>query len=226
VRIVCVILICKTRGLTRKEVATSFTANDDGVGVAWYANKQISYRKGFMRVQHFMDFYFDEHIDRKFPHVVHFRNASNSVTQKLTHPFVISEKSPLKLTYHGKESLLFHNGVVSNWKKLLLDFYIHNVKKIPDGEWSDSRFAAILTHFMGPNILSILGDKFVLFSTTNINLYGEFTDDDEGLVASNMSYKTGRTVLTQTQLRSGMTATRNPMEISSVDDIPDIYGDE
>jgi hypothetical protein len=216
--------------MTKKEVLTSFQGNDDGAGVAWYPDKEhVSYRKGFMKVQHLVDFYFDEHINTKLPHVVHFRRASNLVIQKLTHPFIVSEKSPLKLTYNGKDALLFHNGVVSNWRKQMLDFYIHNTKKIPDGEFSDSRFVSILTHFLGPNILHILGDKFVLFSTEKINVYGEWEEDDNGIIATNDSYKTGRVVLTQSQLRNrinsdGITHSNDHYtSVSVIDDVPGIY---
>jgi len=152
----CVIIVCRERGVTKDELQQAFKANDDGGGIAWTEEGEVCYRKGFMKAEHMSSCYFDEHINDKLPHVLHFRRATSKVTQKLTHPYIISEKSPLKLTYRGKESLLFHNGVMSDWKKKMFDFYLHNAKKIPDGDWSDSRFIAILVHFLGVNILPIL----------------------------------------------------------------------
>ena len=225
----CVICICKGRGLTEKEIVSAFRSNDDGASYAWQSEGKICYKKGFMKVEHIIKDYFSSGINTHYPHIVHFRNATNKVTAKLTHPFIISEKSPLSLTYKGNESLLFHNGVMSDWKNKMMDFYLHNAKRIPDGDFSDSRFIAILTHFLGPNILSILGDKYVVFGLKNIDLYGSFEENDNGIIASNKSYKTGNTIYTKSQTRAlmrGELVNSNPLNICDInvlDDTPDRF---
>lgn len=226
---ICVIVVCKERALTEKEVREAFRANPDGGGLAWYEDGKVVLRKGFMKVNHMLDCYLGEHVNEKLPHVVHCRRATSKVTQKLTHPFIVSEKSPLKLTYHGNEAVLFHNGVVSDWKKKMFEFYLHNAKKIPDGDFSDSRFVAILVHFLGENILPILGDKYVMFSISNINMYGSFSEDS-GVFATNSSYKTGNVVYTSSQLKQGWGRNgSNPMNVLDPelegDSLTDIFGD-
>lgn len=221
----CVIVVAKERAMTEAEVVTAFRANNDGGGIAWYEKNESAYKKGFMKVEHMLDVYFGEKICEKFPHVLHFRKATSRITQKLTHPFVVSEKSPLKLVYHGKEPLLFHNGVLSDWKTKMLNFYLNNCKQVPDGEFSDTRFISILTHFLGSNILTILGDKFVVMGAKKIELYGDFQNDN-GLTATNGSYRSGRTEYTRSQREAGLTFTnydtlmnsRGLSELSAVDD--------
>jgi hypothetical protein len=219
----CVIIVCKTRGLTEKEVTQAFRANDDGAGYAWYDSGKIRYKKGFMEVEHVIDAYFSGGVNNIFPHIIHFRNATNKVTRKLTHPFIISEKSSLKLTHQGTEPLLFHNGILPDWKNKMLDFYLNNAKKIPDGDFSDSRFIAIMAHFLGHNILSILGDKFVIITPTSIDLYGKFEEDD-GIVATNKSYKTGNVVYTKSQKLALSSLGNSNLDIGVLEDIPDEYG--
>jgi hypothetical protein len=225
----CVIVVAKERSMTESELISAFRANGDGCGLSWMEGDKIVIRKGFMKLKHLKEVYLDEGINEKLPHVVHFRKASNKICQSLTHPFIVSERSLPKLIYRGKEPALFHNGVLPDWRARMFDFYLHNCKKIPDGDFSDSRFIAIITHFLGKNVLNSLGGKFVLFGLDKIDLYGEGFIKDEGIIASNSSYTSGKTVYVDTNHRRAVEGNTNPMNVTDFDFdssvVKDIFGD-
>ncbi len=184
----CIIAVCKQRKLTEDELKNCFEHNNDGAGIAWCQDGENYYIKGLMTLDIVKYFYETINV---FPHVVHFRNAtSGGVSEELTHPFIVSAKSPLPLDWHGKEPLFFHNGVLSSWESDLFNFYIKKNKRIPDGSWSDSRFIAILVHYLGPNVLNFLkrGGKYALLNKNKITIYGNFIENN-GVYFSNETYK-------------------------------------
>lgn len=193
----CVIAVCQTRGMTDREIRDAFDMNDDGAGFAWSdENNNLNFRKGFMRAADILSAYKELGMRKKLPHVVHFRNATSAVVPELTHPYIVSENSevlddehePL-ITYSGTSPLLFHNGVLGNWRSEMLDFFMTNKLHVPDGQWSDTRFMAILCHHLGKNVLGMLSaGKFVFMTNDIIDVIGDFTNDN-GILYSNLSYK-------------------------------------
>lgn len=192
----CVIASCKERQLTKEEFDNCFSRNSDGVGIAYFKNGKVHYEKGLMAFDEAWERYCK--INTNKPHVVHFRIATSGGTIKeLTHPFIIDVVSPVKVTYSGKKPLLFHNGCLSySWKDNLLPYYIA-VGKVPEGEISDSRFAAMLISRMGEEILKVLNNnnngKFSVIGFTKngkpfVRDYGVFEKAD-GIDFSNGSYK-------------------------------------
>lgn len=188
----CIIAVCEDRFLTKEEIDNCFKQNSDGAGFSWREDGKNHYIKGIMSINKFHRLYEEFKEKKILPHVVHFRTATTGgVVNDLTHPFIVSKDSPVsKLSWSGEDSLLFHNGVVSGWQKDLLKFYMGLAKKIPAGNWSDSRFMAILVHYLGRHALKFEGSKYALMDNENIWTYGHFLKDS-GVHFSNEGYKGG-----------------------------------
>lgn len=187
----CLISVCRKRGLSEEEINNGFEKNSDGAGFARNTGKAVSYVKGFMSVDSFKEAYFGKKLNEMLPHIVHFRKTSGTNTiPGLTHPFIISENSELSLQYKGCESILFHNGTMSQWKEKMFNFYMQRGTKIPSGTFSDTRFIAILTNYLGTGVLHLIDDKFVVVSPKKVSMIGKFTEED-GILFSNSTYKAG-----------------------------------
>jgi hypothetical protein len=198
----CIIAICETNTLPKEEFYECFKCMKDGFGFSWRDNDNVKFVKGIMKVDESWEIYEDFIKGDKnvFPHVLHFRLGS-PVIPELTHPFIISENSELwlnaKKNKNNKvfDSVLFHNGIIPNWKDMLINTFIAN-GKIPAGEWSDTRMAAILVNKLGENVLDYLSGKYVMMTPTEIITSGDFITDDKlpGIRFSNKSYLVTRRV--------------------------------
>ncbi len=174
----CIIAVAETRRLTDSEIECSFRNNSDGAGIGWVDEKgNNNFIKGIMNVNEFKEIYKDV---KKLPHVAHFRlSTAGGVEKELTHPFVVSEDSPLYLEYKGEEPILFHNGVLSQWQTKLVDYYIKVGKHIPEGHWSDTRFIAVLVNALGKNYLRFESmGRFAVLKDGIIHMHGSFTKED------------------------------------------------
>ena len=97
----CVIAACEKRPMTKDEFQNCFDSNSHGCGFAWRENGLVRMEKGFMDLESAWNFY--ETIKNILPHVAHFRiRTAGDVCQQLTHPFIVSDCSPLILSYTGK----------------------------------------------------------------------------------------------------------------------------
>jgi hypothetical protein len=187
----CVICVCINRGLTESEIKASFMRNDHGAGLSWFVTTSVGeFKKGFMDVNSLIDFYYSNHINEKLPHVVHFRKSSCSgVAPVVTHPFIVSPMSPPYMSFKTNKPLLYHNGTIPQWKEKMLNFFMHNKLKVPDGLFSDSRFMAVLVNYLGKNVLKYTDGKFVLFNCNKkVLTFGKYIADD-GVLFSNNTYK-------------------------------------
>lgn len=184
----CVIAVCKDRKLTPTELIYCWINNPDGAGVAWNTGATLhNYQKGMMDFDEFEAWYESFNI---LPHIVHFRIASSgAIVPYLTHPFICQENSPLHLEWVGRESLLFHNGIVSGWENLAAIFRIG--PPILTNYWNDSRvLSCLLSKVRDHSILTYesKSSKFATFSSGNIQTYGYF-DRVDGVLFSNDSHK-------------------------------------
>ena len=103
--------------------------------MSWFITPtKTKFVKGFMRVEPLIEYYFSNEINTKLPHVVHFRKASNKVCEQLTHPFVVSGDSRILMSYETSLPLLYHNGILSEWRKKLLNFFMYNKIKVPSAK--------------------------------------------------------------------------------------------
>ncbi len=183
----CIIAYCKYRKLNNEELKNCFITNSDGIGIGWQKKGLVYFKKGFMNLESFKEFYKDF---SHFPHVVHFRTGtSGGKTPELTHPFKISLENPLE----GKtrKGVLFHNGVISNWREklnLVAYYCIRKGIKFPDGEFSDSRAVATLLSILGLNYMETIDTgKFIILLPYKLILYGNFIEE-KGIYFSNASY--------------------------------------
>jgi len=186
----CVIAVCKDRKITRDEFANCFKQNPDGVGFAW----GVKFEKGFMKEDLAWAKY---NTINTFPHIIHFRRASSGTKEaKFTHPFIVSEESPLHLIgdVNTLRPVMFHNGTYKDWHEACRDYYIKNGLKVPVEGFTDSRFIAILVNRCGVELLPLLRGRFVLYDGTDLKLHGDFIEVKEGnktVYFSNPTYLKG-----------------------------------
>ena len=175
----CVIAVCVKRVLTNQEVIQAAASNEDGIGIAWRRKDCLAFRKGLTvdGLNKLLD------SGLPLPLVVHFRFAtSGEVTREMCHPFECGAV-PLRVSGTTKRQLLFHNGVISGWEGIMLSLLpeiLRRYKKLPEGDWNDSRMAALLVGMLGEQSMQFLDGKFAVMDPKDgtVNMYGKFTDKD------------------------------------------------
>lgn len=156
--------------------------NSHGGSIAFLENGKLCYQKGIKAKK------INKIINKRLiPHgvkvaIIHFRIASvGNVNEKLCHPFPISKevKTDLKVE-DSKFDLLFHNGTISNWEKMLIKSIQKNPAQIPKGELSDSRIIAFLVKRHGHDIIkdSVM-NKFSILTKKGIIKYGSWVKVDD-----------------------------------------------
>ena len=178
----CVIYVAKKALPEDSELSRGSVKNPDGAGVAWVAPhpeqsgvQMIHWKKGLKDAKEVKEFINDKKLP--LPLVIHFRTASvGPKVPELTHPFPIMPGVPLWQEGCANE-VLFHNGTLSNWEDLVLNVGLKSTQKFPEGDWSDSRALAWLTHLKGPGVLNFLSksSRIALFypkAGGQIHLYG------------------------------------------------------
>lgn len=135
--------------------------NAHGIGFAWKDKDKILFKKGLSldEVKTLLE-------DAKEQWVAHFRIATvGGQTAELTHPFIISNDSPLNLEGEA-DALLFQNGTFGNWDVELLRACAAKGLRLPDGDWSDTRATAVLVSIYGKNILRFIGShsRYLVFT--------------------------------------------------------------
>ncbi len=178
----CIIAVCIERKLDNEEIERGWSKNPDGGGIGWVEAGRINFIKGLMHLEDFKKEY--NRIDI-FPHIVHFRDASTgiAINPKLTHPFIISKASPIRLRYRGIKPILFHNGTINEWRK----FYETYIKiKIKEDSLSDTRVMAMIWAELGEKTFSLLnpGRVAILYPSGEIKMYGEWIEKN-GVYLSN-----------------------------------------
>jgi predicted glutamine amidotransferase len=177
----CVILIARSKPLTRTLVNAAMDANPHGNGFAWIEKRgkkrTVRFEKGLTRneVNKFS-------LKLPLPYVFHARIASvGGVHVRLTHPFPVApRREQLKISGASRKGVLFHNGTWMEWKQ----FYEGPVEEL----WSDSRAMADLIHKHGEQMLYAIPDtqKIVRVTTTGVEAYGTgWSEVAKGVEASN-----------------------------------------
>lgn len=188
----CIIGIAHERMLTENEIRNCFTNNKDGAGIAWSTEDgKVHVQKGFMDVESLLNYYLA--VDIPLPHVIHFRTAtSGDVSREMCHPYRITPMSELVVEEDTEHPVLFHNGVIFDWKNLLLNMVTSKqIDAMPKGPMNDTRMAAIMASIptIGPDIFEVLSGKFVMITPDgNVTRWGQF-DDADGVLFSNDAYK-------------------------------------
>jgi predicted glutamine amidotransferase len=174
--------------MTFKEFENCFNSNRDGVGFGFNKKGKQFYVKGFMDIKSAWNFY------KGIPnisHVVHFRlGTSGENIPELTHPFIASELSPLPLRYIGDAPLIFHNGIIFDWKLKAQKYLIPIVKNDP--LMSDTRLLSILVGKFGLEYFDRFVDnydgKFIIMNNNKATMKGKFIHED-GVYFSNDKFK-------------------------------------
>jgi hypothetical protein len=132
----CVIAISLGEKVSREVFERMWRSNDDGFGLIYRARGGAGILKGIMDEEEAWEVY--SQLPEGVPHVLHFRLATHGgVRPELTHPFVVSEGSPILEAGVVKEPALAHNGI---W-----GLYAAKQKEVGlrlDGPVSDSRVLA------------------------------------------------------------------------------------
>ncbi len=178
----CCILACLFNHPTFGLVEDIGVANRDGMGVAWIdpTTGKIRWRKGLDELA-----VFQLTQTLPFPYVVHARMATvGDPGPALTHPFTIEHKPSLKLEGES-DSILMHNGHVSEWRELAKAAGLQIPKEKPRG-WSDTRAVASAVNAFGTDLLETLSpSRFALLSVENgLKQFGEWLDVSDGIEAS------------------------------------------
>lgn len=162
----CVIMLANRTRPTEHMIDLAFDWNKDGAGIAWREKDRktgepyVYWRKG-LNLEEVKDMC----AKVPAPFVVHFRVASvGGVRKSLTHPFPVGPDATLALEGRTTGTVLFHNGHWAPWADKALDAAISTGRKIPVGDWSDSRAMAWLVDVFGPGFMELLTQqKGILF---------------------------------------------------------------
>jgi predicted glutamine amidotransferase len=188
----CIIAICHERRMTQQEIENCFTNNSDGAGFAWPTEEgTVHVEKGFMTLEALQEWY--ENTEIPLPHVGHFRTAtSGEKNREMTHPYKMTIDSELVISEETTDPVLFHNGVIFDWKNLLLNMVTSKqIPAMPKGCMNDSRMAAIMSSIptIGDDIFEVLSGKFVKVAADGtITRWGQF-DEVNGILFSNDGHK-------------------------------------
>jgi len=189
----CIIAVSKSRHLTEEEFRNCYRNNPDGFGMSWSTGVDNRFKKGLMTYDESWKFYqnmIKKH-GLKFPYVCHFRiKTEGAIIPELTHPFIISRKSPLNLKWKGDNSLLFHNGTISGWRRYLPKIESRFKEEIDEDKLSDSRALAMMLPTKGKNAIVAAGkyNKFAVFNKGRCKIFGDFNEEN-GIYFSNDGYK-------------------------------------
>jgi len=187
----CVLIYAEKRKVNENEFKNCFKDNSDGFGMAWRSNNKVYFKKGLMEVEEAWKFYNESVVDNG--HILHFRKKSTgTISDKLTHPFIISKESPLLLDGEIVEDkttkgLLFQNGTLTDWEDYKMTYLISSGEEVTD-ELSDTRMMAIIIAKTGRHILNHLPGKFIVYNKECTYIFGDYEEVD-GVWFSNSSYK-------------------------------------
>ena len=192
----CVIAVSlKGNKFSVGDLKKMWDANSHGAGVAWLDGSKVRVRKGFMRLDEFIDFYREE-VPEGVMHAIHFRlRSAGEVVPELTHPFRVDKIDTQELEYVA-DRVLFHNGTVSDWRGIFFgvlgSFSEEDIKEILSVEYfSDSYVLSLLVYKYGDEILKLFdfGNRWLVFGALPI-FYGDWEKDEKnGFVFSNLTWR-------------------------------------
>lgn len=180
----CVIAICEQGlKLDNQTFRDCFSSNHHGAGFAWMQDGDLCWSKGYMDSKSAWKKY---KTICEFPHIAHFRlSSAGGICEELTHPFLITDDSPIEMEGRGQNRLLFHNGTISGWQNMLMMISFSN-KKCPEGKMSDTRVMAMAVSILGESMLD--SSKYIIATPTEFTTYGNW-EKSEGIYYSNLFFK-------------------------------------
>ena len=185
----CVILCCEKEFPNEELLKSCEISNPHGAGVSWLdKERNVHYVKG-IDAKEIHKMIKGKKIE--LPCIVHFRIASVGTSsgedgKLLTHPFEITRESKLRLEgvlKRGTDGVLFHNGTLSDYEKILKDVVLNTSCRMLKGVYSDSRIMAFATSFYGKEFIEILDNdsynKYAVMDKDGIHKYGDWNDDEK-----------------------------------------------
>lgn len=170
-----------------KTIKQMFSRNSDGAGIMWTENGNVHFKKGFMKVEPFLDFVHSRDDWSTIPAVLHFRiGTAGGNTPLNCHPYPIKKKN----TVEGVCNMaMAHNGVMYKYNPPKgssindTQVFVNTViNDMPAGFLKSKAILKLIKEDIGTNKLAFL-DK-----TGTITLIGDFIEDN-GYKYSNSSYK-------------------------------------
>jgi len=158
---------------------TCFNNNHHGAGFMYQFDNEVHIQKGFMTFESLilaLD-QLRQKIDiTEVPLVIHFRLASHGkINQSNCHPFPITKiNNQLKSKYCITDLAVVHNGIIPfcSYDRNISDTIIFTRDYLT--EIKDSLFNPVITEL----ILQSTKSKFIIMSSDNIQLIGEFIHDE------------------------------------------------
>jgi hypothetical protein len=151
----CVIVIAETARPSPALIRAAIDANPDGNGIAWIDGQKVAWAKGLDDKA-----FLEACASAPLPFIAHARIASvGGKTAELCHPFPLEASLGADRHSGFAPGVLFHNGHWGDWKGQLLNALTAQSKKMPRGQWSDTRAMAYLAWRYGPDILRLLPDS-------------------------------------------------------------------
>lgn len=159
-------------------------ANPDGGGMAVRTKEGIRYKKG-LDLEEFKRA-FKEFAKQGSEFVVHFRLATSGPKSPiLTHPFVVSPRL-VRETEGTAKLVLFHNGVVTDWKAI--DLLYRSLFRTDMPALSDTEAVARVLSKLdwGDRIkfLKLLGGKWLLYGKNITVRIGKWEELDGNLLSN------------------------------------------
>ena len=190
----CVIFACEKEFPKWETLKDGEMMNSDGAGIAWLdKKKRVHFKKG-LDAKKIWNMIKSNTVE--LPCIIHFRIGSVGTSSKeLTHPFIISIESPLDLDGilpKSSNGVLFHNGTIPDWKKLLKENIMLSQTKMLKGEISDSRVMAYVSALYGHEFIELISEgwnKYAILDKDGIHKYGSWGKVDNSVEGSNDYYK-------------------------------------
>lgn len=170
----CVIMVAGKVRPTDEMIRKAWDHNKDGGGAAWReegANGEIEvvWKKGIENVDEMLDLLHNIPL----PFVAHFRIGTvGGKKSTLTHPFLVDRGAGTDLEGRTKGAVLFHNGHWNDWSEKALDAAISSNRKIPVGDWSDTRAMAWMVDIYGFGFMELMTtQKGVLWTPNDMRVF-------------------------------------------------------
>lgn len=167
-----------------------FSRNRDGAGIMWQEDGKVHIKKGFMKVESFLEFVNSRNDWKDIPAVAHFRIGTAGPNDELNcHPYPVRQKNDVESEC---ELAMVHNGILSGYNPPFgsrlndTQVFINTViNKLPKKFLKNDAIVKLIESSIGTSKLTFLDKEGV------ITCIGNFIEDG-GYKYSNESYKVYR----------------------------------
>ena len=198
----CIIIAKKAAAPIPKKaiLQNCFNNNPDGAGFMYSLHNKTYIHKGYTTFDAFYNDFMQACKKYNLYNknvVLHFRIAtSGGKTPAKTHPFILSNNdgalNNIDIAAHAPG--IAHNGVLSQftYNKQLSDTqnyikdFLHNIYKLNKHFYNNKYFNALIERSLGNS------NKLAIIDGAKLITYGDFVEDEGGLLFSNSTYKQAR----------------------------------